>query len=204
MSTPVCGGDPFNIPFQKLAAARKINPLNSTAERKFSFSRKASTRWGVADTGADATAILAAAGVPPTVGPINVKAEVKGALDRFKTTTVNMTGTYYFVVVDLRIVQSLRNPETAPELATCNAWLRKAPSNSVITSLTGVKIETATDSGSLASTLTAGLDAKLATALTNTQFANLKAEMERKVNTDYSGAFAPTFQILSIGHNSLK
>ena len=200
----VCGGDPFDDPLKNFAAAQGIAALiPKPSERTFNFSREASTRWKVSDTSADAAQIVSAAGVPATVGPVSIAAEVEGALDRFSTSKIEMTGRYVFVEVDRRIVQSLRNPSVAPELASCANWLRQSSDNSVVTSLTGVLIETSTDSSSLKSTLTAGLDASLSTVLSTSQLAQLKAEVERKVDTSYSGEFAPTFQLLSIGHASI-
>lgn len=172
------------------------NIIDTHVSSSFVFDRKVSTVAG-AGLDIDIDAAVAAAGIPTGTPQVAAAAALKAAVKRVKNSNTTMTGTYRFVTVNPSIVAGLRAVNPPPEFQQCSDDLKNSTS-SIITSLTGVKIETSTTSGSLVSNASMDFDAKLNGVLDATQIAALKTQFSKSVEQKWTVAFAPTFQVLSI------
>lgn len=192
-------GNSFEVnPLEKFAATNPgydviVPPLVSNT---FTFNRKAET-VAAASLNVDIDAALTAAAIPTGTGRAQAEAALRAAVKRVKKSELTLKGEYGFITVSPALIASLKANDTPSDLKNCAAFL-KTSQTSLITSLTGVKIDTLTTAGSLASDASAGFDADLKDVLTATQIAALKAEFTKRVEQSWSVEFKPTYQVLSI------
>ena len=186
-----------------------VNPLLEYAQNRatdvieppyvgstFDFTRSAETRIG-AEFNVDIDALLDAAGIPTGTPRIEATAALNAALSRLRKSDLTMRGRYSFITLSPSVLASMTAVDAPAELKQCAAYL-KSNRTSMISALTGVKVDTLTTSGELVSNTNATLDAQLSDTLTAQQLAKLKAEFSSSVNQKYKVATEPTFQVLSI------
>ncbi len=194
-----CGNEASN-PFQVYTAALpNIGDLviDEVATNTVNFSRKASSRHSF-ESAVDVDALLNSAGVPTGTSRIDAEAALRAALLRIDNSDIQMRGRYSFVYLDPSVLALVKANIVPAPLQECSNAL-KSGAQPIIASMTMVKIDTMTSSGTLKNDASASLDAALKNKLDSATLASLKTGFSDSVEQAYSTAFSPTWQVLSIG-----
>lgn len=192
-----CGNEAVN-PLRTYANAQNVDLIvDDVASNSVTFKRKVSSRTDLSSN-IDLVAILNFAGVPTGTAHVEAQAAMAAALTRLKDREVDMRGRYSFVYISPSTLALLKANTVPDELDACSDALRTG-SAPIIASLTLARIDTLTTSGNFSSNATGSLDASLANILTGAQLAAVKAGFEKAIEETYETAFAPTYQVLSIG-----
>jgi hypothetical protein len=194
-----CGNESKN-PFQTFAAGRLSNEeliVDTVATNTVNFTRKASSRRSF-ESSVDVDALLNAAGIPTGTSRIEAEAALRAALARLDNSDIQMRGRFSFVYLEPSILALLKANTVPDELQACSTALRSG-AKPIIASMTLVKIDTMTSSGTLKNDASGSIDAALTGKLDGSKLASLKAEFENSIEQTYSTAFSPTWQVLSIG-----
>ena len=194
-----CGNEatnPLQTYAQSLASDQDL-VIDTVATNTVNFSRKASSRISF-ESSVDVDALLNAAGVPTGTSRIEAEAALRSALARLDSSDVQMQGRYSFVYIDPSVLALLKADTVPDELQACSDALRSGE-EPIIASMTLVRVNTMTSSGTLSNDASASIEAALNGKLDNAILASLKSEFESSVEQTYSTAFSPTWQVLSIG-----
>lgn len=192
-----CGNVSQTNPLEAYGTRANISVIEEPkVEDAFSFTREYEDRFA-ATFAADLNAAMTAAGITLSTKREAVEAALGASLERASKSALSLNGVFEFVTLRPDVIASLTAIDTPPELEQCGQALRSGQT-SIITALTGVRINSLTRGNELSREVTSNFDASLSNILTQSEIAALKTEFQSKLTEHFEADLSPTFQVLSI------